>query len=111
MSRLNYDPFQAIADNNRRQILMMLSEKSLSINLLADQFDISRPAVSKHIKVLEETGFISIRQEGRERFCELNPAGFDAVREWLAYYDQFWKRKLQNLEALLAQRKKAKGGK
>ncbi|GEP93541.1 DNA-binding transcriptional regulator, ArsR family [Chitinophaga terrae (ex Kim and Jung 2007)] len=110
MSRLNYDPFQAIADNNRRQILMMLSEKSLSINLLADQFDISRPAVSKHIKVLEETGFISIRQEGRERLCELNSAGFDAVREWLTYYDQFWKRKLQNLEALLEQRKKGKKG-
>ena len=104
MTRLNTDPFQAIADNNRREILMLLSGKKLSINSLADQFDISRPAVSKHIKVLHEAGFIQISEEGRERYCELNPQGFAEVKAWITYFEQFWKEKLQNLENLLDQR-------
>ena len=106
MTRLNTDPFQAIADNNRRQILMLLTDKKQSINSLADNFDISRPAVSKHIKVLHDAGFIQISEEGRERYCELNPAGFDEVKQWIVYFEQFWKEKLQNLENLLNQRNK-----
>ncbi|HVS92955.1 MAG TPA: metalloregulator ArsR/SmtB family transcription factor [Mucilaginibacter sp.] len=104
MARLNTDPFQAIADTNRRQILMLLTGKKLPINSLADHFDISRPAVSKHIKVLHENGFITISEEGRERYCELNPHGFDEVKQWITFFEQFWKEKLQNLESLLNER-------
>ncbi|HVV56183.1 MAG TPA: metalloregulator ArsR/SmtB family transcription factor [Mucilaginibacter sp.] len=104
MARLNTDPFQAIADTNRRQILMLLTNKRLPINSLADHFDISRPAVSKHIKVLQENGFISITEEGRERYCELNPLGFDEVKQWITFFEQFWKEKLQNLGNLLDKR-------
>ncbi|MBV8391212.1 MAG: winged helix-turn-helix transcriptional regulator [Mucilaginibacter sp.] len=106
MTRRNTDPFQAIADTHRREILMLLTDKKLSINSLADNFDISRPAVSKHIKVLYEAGFIQISEEGRERYCELNPAGFDEVKQWITYFEQFWKEKLQSLENLLNQRNK-----
>jgi DNA-binding transcriptional ArsR family regulator len=104
MSRLNTDPFQAIADDNRRRILLLLADKRLPVNSLAEHFDISRPAVSKHIKVLEEAGFVRIEVQGRERYCQLSPSGFDAVKDWLTYFDQFWKEKLQNLENLLEQR-------
>ncbi len=104
MARLNTDPFQAIADTNRREILMLLSAKKMSINALADNFNISRPAVSKHIKVLHETGFVQITEDGRERYCELNPHGFDEVKQWITFFEQFWKQKLQNLENLLDKR-------
>lgn len=108
MSRLNTDPFQALADDNRRQLLLLLADKRLPINSLVDHFDISRPAVSKHIKVLEETGFIRIEEDGRERYCQLNPEGFEAIQAWLNYFDRFWKQKLQNLENLLHQRAQQK---
>src|ERR1700743_2968641 len=108
MTRLNTDPFQAIADNNRREILMLLSANKMSINTLADNFDISRPAISKHIKVLYEAGFILINNEGRERYCELSPVGFDHIKEWMEYFEQFWTKKLQSLENLLNDRAKKK---
>lgn len=95
------DAFQVIADPSRRQILHLLSENSLTINSLADNFDMSRPAVSKHIKVLHHAGFISIQDIGRERHCILKEDGFKELKEWLAYYDNFWSSKLKNLESLL----------
>lgn len=95
------DAFQVIADPSRRQILRLLSENSLTINSLADNFDMSRPAVSKHIKVLHNAGFISIQDIGRERHCILKEEGFKELQEWLAYYDNFWSSKLKNLESLL----------
>lgn len=95
------DPFQAIADPSRRQILLLLSREKRSINALAENFEISRPAVSKHVKVLYEAGLVSIYDQGRERYCELNQEGFAEIRAWLNYYDQFWKEKLQSLHTLL----------
>lgn len=104
--RVTSDPFQAIADPSRREILMLLTKDRLSINALAGNFEMSRPAVSKHVKVLYEAGLILIRDQGRERYCELSPDGFDEVKEWLNFFDKFWKHKLQNLENLLDQRAK-----
>ncbi|MDR6940762.1 ArsR/SmtB family transcription factor [Mucilaginibacter pocheonensis] len=106
--RTNTDPFQALADPGRRAILMMLSQNRQSINTIAGNFDISRPAVSKHIKVLYEAGLVQIKDSGRERYCELNPDGFNEVKKWLDYFDQFWRTKLQNLEDLLNQQHKTK---
>ena len=65
------DVFQVIGDPSRRKMLMMLSADSLTINSLAANFDMSRPAVSKHVKILETAGFISIQDMGRERYCTL----------------------------------------
>ena len=64
------DVFQAIADPTRREIIHLLSRQSLNLNAVADNFEISRPAISKHIKILTECGLIAIRQEGRERYCD-----------------------------------------
>lgn len=100
------DAFQVIADPSRRQILKMLSKDSLTINALADNFDMSRPAVSKHIKILYNGGFISIQNIGRERYCVLKPDGFDEVQEWINYFDKFWHSKLKKLEDLLDKKSK-----
>ena len=100
------DAFQAISDPSRREILHLLSENSLPINSLAENFDMSRPAVSKHIKILHSAGFISIENIGRERYCLLNEEGFTQLQEWIDYFDGFWKTRLKKLETLL--REKAK---
>ncbi len=106
MKQHAFDPFQAIADPSRRQILNLLSKDTLTINSLAEHFDISRPAVSKHVKILNAAGFIAIEDIGRERYCMLRQEGFDELQEWINYYDQFWKKKLKNLEALMNSKSK-----
>lgn len=106
MEQHRLDAFQVIADPSRRQILHLLSKDSLTINSLAENFEMSRPAVSKHIKVLYNAGFISIQDIGRERHCILRQDGFNELREWLMYYDAFWGSKLKKLEALLNERTK-----
>jgi DNA-binding transcriptional ArsR family regulator len=95
------DPFQAIADPSRRQILHLLSNDSMTINALADNFDMSRPAVSKHIKILYSAGFISIEDIGRERYCTLNQEGFNELQQWIDYFDTFWQERLKRLDVLM----------
>ena len=95
------DAFQVIGDPSRRKMLMLLSEDSLTINSLADNFDMSRPAVSKHIKILHTAGFISIQDIGRERYCTLKQDGFKELQNWISYFDKFWTSKLKKLEILL----------
>lgn len=102
------DPFMAIADPSRRHILHLLSKDSLTINSLAENFDMSRPAVSKHIKMLHAAGFISIENIGRERYCVLNQEGFNELQEWIDYFDKFWITKLKSLERFLDAKAKEK---
>lgn len=108
MKQAQTDLFQAIADPNRRYILQLLSKDSLTINALADNFDMSRPAVSKHIKILNEAGFLSIEDIGRERYCILKQDGFEALQDWITYFDKFWNTKLKKLETLLNQKSNQK---
>lgn len=100
------DIFQAIADPGRRYMLQLLSKESMSINALAEHFDMSRPAVSKHIKILSTAGFISIEDIGRERHCTLNKEGFDELQEWIDEYDKFWSSKLKKLGEVMDKRAK-----
>ena len=100
------DPFQVIADPCRRHILQLLSRDSLTINNLAENFVISRPAVSKHIKILCQGGFISIQDIGRERYCILNREGFNKINEWINYFDKFWVTKLNKLETIISNKAK-----
>jgi DNA-binding transcriptional ArsR family regulator len=103
------DPFQAIGDPNRRQMLHLLSRESLTINALAENFDMTRPAVSKHIKILYGAGFISIEDIGRERHCRLNQKGFRELQQWINYFDQFWQTRLKKLDDLISKQiKKSK---
>jgi DNA-binding transcriptional ArsR family regulator len=95
------DVFQAIADPTRREIINMIAHRTLNLNAVADKFDVSRPAISKHIKILTECGLITIRQQGRERFCEANLKPLVEVSSWVEQYKEFWTAKLDALEAYL----------
>jgi DNA-binding transcriptional ArsR family regulator len=101
MAQQTLDAFQVIADPSRRKMLMLLSADSLTINSLAENFDMSRPAVSKHIKILYNAGFIAIEDIGRERHCTLKEDGFNELKKWITYFDEFWTLKLKKLETLL----------
>ena len=106
MAHPTLDAFQVIADPSRREMLRLLSKESLNINRLAENFDMSRPAVSKHIKILSAAGFISIEDIGRERYCMLRQDGFNELQEWIDYFDKFWASKLKKLETLLNNKSK-----
>ena len=95
------DVFQAIADPTRRQIINMIAHQSLNLNSVAEQFDQSRPAISKHIKILTECGLIVIKQKGRERFCEAKLNKLNEVSDWVEQYKKFWTEKLDALEVYL----------
>jgi DNA-binding transcriptional ArsR family regulator len=100
---LRRDVFQAIADPTRRQIINMIARESLNVNAVAERFDISRPAISKQLKILTECGLIVIRQQGRERVCEARLQQLDEVSQWIEQYRVFWTSKLDALEQYLNQ--------
>lgn len=97
------DVFQAIADPTRRAIINLIAHESLNLNAVAENFDISRPAISKHIKILTECGLIVIKQQGRERYCEAQLQRLGEVSEWVEQYKTFWNSKLDALGDFLAQ--------
>jgi DNA-binding transcriptional ArsR family regulator len=79
----------------------------MTINALAENFDMSRPAVSKHIKIMYNAGFITIKDIGRERYCTLKQEGFDELQSFISFFDKFWISKLKKLETILKNRAKA----
>jgi len=95
------DVFQAIADPTRRAIINMIAHESMNLNSVADKFQQSRPAISKHIKILTECGLVTIKQQGRERFCEAKLDKLNEVSEWVEQYKKFWTAKLDALENYL----------
>ncbi len=102
------DVFQAIADPTRRQIIGMLAKQPLNVNTIAERFDVSRQAVSLHVKILNECGLLSITQQGRERYCEATLDGLNEVSEWIEQYRKHWESKLDSLELYLAKLQKSK---
>ncbi|SMO94057.1 ArsR/SmtB family transcription factor [Gracilimonas mengyeensis] len=98
---MSQDVFQAIADPTRREIIDVLAGQSLPVNEVAERFDMSRPAVSKHIKILNECGLVVIRKEGRKRYCRANTQKLQEVIAWAYRYRKFWNDKLDALEAAL----------
>jgi DNA-binding transcriptional ArsR family regulator len=95
------DVFQAIADPTRREIIGLVAHQSLNLNALAEKFDVSRQAVSLHVKILHECGLISIRQQGRERYCEARLDGLGEVSQWVEQYKQFWMDRFDSLDKYL----------
>lgn len=96
------DVFQAIADPTRRAIIAMLANEQLNLNAIADKFEISRPAISKHIKILSQCGLITIKQQGRDRYCGADYKKLDEVATWVDQYRKFWTNKLDDLDKFLA---------
>jgi DNA-binding transcriptional ArsR family regulator len=101
MDRLS-ETFSALADPTRRAILARLALGEASVQDLAKPFDISGPAISKHLKKLEQAGLISRGRDAQWRPCKIEPVGFKSVDEWLEQYRRFWEERLDRLDAYLA---------
>ena len=100
------DTFQAIADPTRREILSMIAYRSLNVNSVAENFEVSRTAIYKHIKILTQCGLVVMKQEGRERFCEAHMEKLNEVSDWVDQYRKFWTARLDNLENYLTELQK-----
>lgn len=100
------DVFQAIADPIRRDIISLLATEMRTVNGVAEHFDISRPAISKHIKILMECGLVTIHQNGRERYCQIKPEALQPIADWVSPYKQLWESKLDHFESYLMDLKK-----
>ena len=97
------DVFNAIADPTRRGILLSLTGEAQNVNTLADKFDMTRQAVSLHIKYLQECGVITIKKEGRERHCNLEVQKLTEVADWLEPFRKMWTGKFNQLDQLLGE--------
>ncbi len=97
------DVFQAIADPNRRAILGMLASSPLNVNQVADHFNITRSAVSQHMKILTECGLVIINKKGRERYCEAKLENLGEIQTWLNQYKKFWESKFDIMENILTE--------
>ncbi len=102
------DVFQAIADPNRRAILSLLAAQRMTLNGVAENFRISRPAVSRHIKILKECGLVVVIPQGRQRFVEARFDKLGEVSNWIEQYRQIWENRFNRLDDLLEQMKKEK---
>ena len=102
------DVFQAIADPTRRQIIGMIAQETLNLNAIAENFDMTRQAISLHIKILTECGLVVIKQQGRERFCEAKFDQLNEVSKWIEQYRKHWDKKLDSLELYLEKLQKDK---
>jgi DNA-binding transcriptional ArsR family regulator len=100
------DVFQAIADPNRRAILSLLAKQRLTLNGVADNFRISRPAVSRHIKILKECGLVIVIPHGRERLCEVRFDKLNEVSDWIEEYRQMWEQRFDRLDKVLLEMQK-----
>ena len=105
------DVYQAIADPTRRAIINMIASKPQNINSIADQFNVSRQAISLHVKILTDCGLLLIKQQGRDKFCEAKLDGLGEVSAWVDRYRQHWEHKLDAMEAYLEKIKKNRNDK
>jgi DNA-binding transcriptional ArsR family regulator len=95
------DVFQAIADPTRRQIIGLLAKQTLPVNAIADSFDVSRQAISLHLKILSECGLLVIKQQGRERYCEAKFKKLHEVSDWVEQYRFFWEKRMDRMESIV----------
>jgi DNA-binding transcriptional ArsR family regulator len=103
---MKQDIFQAIADPTRRAILTLIAVQALTPNAMAEKFDMSRQAVSKHIKVLQECKLIKPEQSGREIYYHFNPKKMQEFDNWLAQFRKSWETRFNQLDDVLSKLKK-----
>lgn len=98
--------FGALADPTRRRIVERLSRRSLTVGEIAAEFDISQPAISKHVRVLEDSGLLERRIVGRVHHCTISPAVMESAAKWLDKQRAYWNASLDRLDDLLAKNTK-----
>jgi DNA-binding transcriptional ArsR family regulator len=105
------DVYQAIADPTRRAIIQLIANKPLNMNSIAGKFDITQQAISLHVKILTDCGLITIKQVGRNRFCEAKLNKLSEVDAWVSQYRKHYESKLDALEKYIEKLKKERYGK
>ena len=95
------DVFQAIADPTRREIITLIARSEINVNSIVENFEISRPSISQHVKILQECGIIVIEKRGRERYCKIQPTNLRKVAEWVEPFRELWEQKLDSFEKYL----------
>lgn len=95
--------FQALADPTRRSMLQRLSKGTATVNELAEPFDMSGPAITKHLKVLEKAGLITREKDAQRRPCKINGTALKVANDWVEQYRQFWEDSFDRLEEYLNQ--------
>src|ERR1700761_7382892 len=95
------DVYQAIADPTRREIINMIASQPHNVNSIAQNFNVTRQAISLHIQILTDCGLIAVKQQGRDRFCEARLDQLGEVAMWIDQYRQHWESKLDSLETYL----------
>lgn len=106
MNAVKHDVFQAIADPTRRDVLRLLAHKELPISEITSHFPISRTAVAKHLHILSEAKLVSGKKVGREKIYQLHPEPLKELKDWLAFYEQFWSNKLSILKHVVENEEK-----
>ena len=93
--------FRALSDQTRRDILQMLSQRDMTISEVAENFDMTRAAVKKHLTILAEGNLIGVTPRGREKVNHLNPNAIKPAFDWLSHFETFWDEKLGNLKSII----------
>ncbi len=101
--------FEVLADPRRRHIVELLAGGERTVGELCDQFEISQPAVSRHLRVLRESGLVSSRAEAQRRVYKLETRPLEEIDRWLEKYRAFWRQRLDDLEATLLGEHREKG--
>jgi DNA-binding transcriptional ArsR family regulator len=101
---MSNDVFNAIADPTRREILRLLSHQEMPVQTLTSRFPISRPAISRHLRILREVGLVTEHKGGRQRFYRLHPERLQEVRDWVLYFDQYWSETLAAFKTFVEER-------
>ena len=108
------DVFQAIADPTRRKIIDLISHQALNLKTIADYFNISRPAISQQIKILNECGLVEVKRRGRETYCSIQAKELKKIADWAERYSRLWEERIDAFETYvnkLHAKKNKKNGK
>ncbi len=101
-----HDPFNAVAEPRRRQILEALGTRELSVNDLVALLDLNQPSVSKHLGVLKQVGLVSERRVGRQRLYRVNGERLKPIYDWVSPFEKYWSESFERLDKVLEQMKK-----
>lgn len=99
--KIRRDVFQAIADPTRREIINLIADKPYNVNAIAQKFDMTRQAISLHLKILVECELVSIKPKGRERICQAQLEQLDQVVTWVAQSRKHWVNRFEKLDTYL----------
>ena len=101
-----HDPFNAVAEPKRRQVLQTLGTSELSVNELVKKLGWTQPMVSKHLKVLKQVGLVSERRVGRQRMYRVNAEKLKPIFDWVSPFEQYWSDRFERLDKVLQEMQK-----